>query len=109
MSRSSRAARIPWATSTSVTWSARPRTPGFPVIGLKLRVGTSEEHQAADPLGTGFLRIAGNPLIPPMGEAVDRALSPGEITEFTAHLKPLVESGAGQERLVIAYLAAVKE
>jgi hypothetical protein len=53
--------------------------------------------------------MSGNPLIPTFGDAMDHALSPEEIAEFTAHLKPLVESGAGQERMVLAYLAAVKE
>jgi ubiquinone/menaquinone biosynthesis C-methylase UbiE len=80
---------------------------GFPVIDLELRVTVKN---AKEPMPwERFLRISGNPLIPPFGEAMDRALSPGEITEFTAHLKPLVESGAGQERLVMAYLTAMKQ
>jgi ubiquinone/menaquinone biosynthesis C-methylase UbiE len=80
---------------------------GFPVIDLELRVTVKN---AKEPMPwERFLRISGNPLIPPFGEAMDRALSPGEITEFTAHLKPLVESGAGQERLVMAYLTATKQ
>jgi arsenite methyltransferase len=80
---------------------------GFPVIDLELRVIVKN---AKRPIRwERFLRISGNPLIPPFGEAIDRALSPDEITEFTAHLKPLVESGAGQERMVIAYLTAMKQ
>jgi hypothetical protein len=35
-------------------------------------------------------------------------LSPQEIAEFTAHVKPLVESGTGRERQALAYLAAAK-
>ena len=80
---------------------------GFPAIDLELRVTVKN---AKEPMPwERFLRISGNPLIPPFGEAMDRALSPGEITEFTAHLKPLVESGVGQERLVMAYLKAMKQ
>ena len=35
-------------------------------------------------------------------------ISAAEIADFTAHLKPLVEAGAGQERVVFAYLTALK-
>jgi arsenite methyltransferase len=80
---------------------------GFPVIDLELRVTVKNAKRPIP--WERFLRIAGNPLIPPFGEAIDRALSPKEITEFTAHLKPLVESGAGQERMAIAYLTAMKQ
>jgi hypothetical protein len=30
------------------------------------------------------------------------------VAEFTGHLRPLVESGTGQERTALAYLAAIK-
>jgi hypothetical protein len=43
-----------------------------------------------------------------LGEVLDRVLSPREIAEFTAHVKPLVESGTGRERQALAYLAAAK-
>jgi ubiquinone/menaquinone biosynthesis C-methylase UbiE len=79
---------------------------GFPDIDLELRVIVKNTRRPVP--WERFLRTAGNPLIPTFGEAVDRALSPAEVTEFTAHLKPLVESGAGQERLVVAYLTAEK-
>jgi arsenite methyltransferase len=80
---------------------------GFPVIDLELRVTVKNARQPMP--WERFLRMSGNPLIPPFGEAMDRALSPGEIAEFSAHLKPLVESGTGQERLVMAYLTAMKQ
>jgi hypothetical protein len=35
-----------------------------------------------------------------------RTLSPAEAGEFTGHLRPLVESGTGQERRAVAYLSA---
>lgn len=79
----------------------------FPVIDLELRLTVKNAKQPMP--WERFLRMSGNPLIPPFGEAMDRALSPGEIAEFTAHLKPLVESGTGQERLVMAYLTAMKQ
>ena len=53
--------------------------------------------------------MSGNPLVPPLGEVLDRVLSPQEIAVFTAHVKPLVESGAGRERQALAYLAAAKD
>jgi hypothetical protein len=55
------------------------------------------------------LRRAGNPLVPPLGEVLDQVLSPQETAVFTAHLKPLVESGTGRERQAHAYLAAVRD
>jgi hypothetical protein len=50
-----------------------------------------------------------NPLIPTFGEALDRVLNPQEAAELTRYLRPLVESGTGQERKAFAYLTAVKE
>ncbi len=79
---------------------------GFVHIDLELRV-TVKNGKRPVPWSRA-LRMAGNPLVPPLGEVLDRALSPEEIAEFTAHLKPLVESGAGRERQAHAYLAAAK-
>jgi hypothetical protein len=79
---------------------------GFPVLDLELHV-TVKDTRRPVPWGR-FLRMAGNPLLPPMGEALDRTLNHDEITAFTSYLKPLVESGAGQQRLAIAYLTAAK-
>jgi hypothetical protein len=53
--------------------------------------------------------MSGNPLIPPLGEALDRTLNAEEIAAFTEHLRPLVEAGAGQERRAAAYLTAIKK
>lgn len=80
---------------------------GFPVIELELRVSVKAGTRPVP--WERFLRMSGNPLMPPMGEALGRVLSPDEITEFTAHLRPLVETGTGQERKAAAYLSAVKE
>jgi hypothetical protein len=40
---------------------------------------------------------------------MSQVLSPEEVTAFTAHLRPLVESGTGLERRALAYLTAVKD
>jgi arsenite methyltransferase len=80
---------------------------GFPVVDLELRVSVTNTRQPVP--WEIVLRSSGNPLIPPLGEALDRVLSPREITEFTAHFKPLVESGGGQRRRALAYLTAAKQ
>lgn len=79
---------------------------GFADVNLELRV-TVKNGKRPVPWDLA-LRMAANPLVPPLGEVLDQVLSPEEIAEFTAHLKPLVESGAGRERQALAYLAAVK-
>ena|ERR1700678_145011 len=79
---------------------------GFADISLELRV-TVKNGKRPVPWERA-LRMSGNPLVPPLGEVLDRTLSPQEIAEFTAHVKPLVESGTGRERQALAYLAAAK-
>ena len=80
---------------------------GFADIGLELRVTVKNGKQPVP--WDRALRMSGNPLIPPLGEVLGRVLSPQEIAEFTAHVKPLVESGTGRERQALAYLAATKD
>ena len=79
---------------------------GFADIGLELRV-TMKDGKRPVPWDRA-LRMSANPLVPPLGEALDQVLSPQEIAEFTAHVKPLVESGTGRERQALAYLGAAK-
>jgi len=79
---------------------------GFPDLSLELQVTVKNSKKPAR--WEQFLRTAGNPLIPSVAEAIDRTLSSDEAAEFSAHLRPLVESGTGQERMVVAYLTAVK-
>ena len=55
-----------------------------------------------------FLKSSGNPRIPTIGEAMDRALTQEERERFTRHLRPLVEQGKGVWRMAHAYLTAVK-
>jgi arsenite methyltransferase len=80
---------------------------GFSVVDLELRV-TVENAKRPIPWER-YLRMSGNPLIPPLGEALDRTLNAEEIAAFTEHLRPLVEAGTGQERRASAYLTAIKK
>jgi arsenite methyltransferase len=79
---------------------------GFPEVSLELRVRVKASRTAIP--WERFLRMSGNPLIPPVGEAIARVLDTDEAAGFAAHLRPLVESGEGQERRALAYLTAVK-
>ena len=77
---------------------------GFADVRLDLRV-TIRKQRAACPWDR-FLRQSGNPNLPPLAEMLERALSPAELAAFTAHLRPLVEAGMGEERKAVAYLSA---
>ena len=79
---------------------------GFPEIGLELQVSVKAAKQPC--AWEVFLRMSGNPLIPPFGEVLDRVLTTREAAEFSAYLRPLVESGTGEERMAFAYLTAVR-
>jgi ubiquinone/menaquinone biosynthesis C-methylase UbiE len=57
---------------------------------------------------SSFWGFAGNPNMPTVGEAVERALTPEEARRFEAHLRPLVERGEGITRSAVAYLSATK-
>jgi arsenite methyltransferase len=80
---------------------------GFDEVGLELQVSVKNSKPPVP--WDRFLAMSGNPKIPTMAEAMDQSLTPAEITEFTAHLRPLVETGSGQERRALAYLTAVKQ
>jgi arsenite methyltransferase len=79
---------------------------GFPQINLELQLTVKTRIEPVP--WDRFLHISGNPLVPAFGEAMDRALSPQEGAELTGHLRPLVESGTGRERIALAYLTAAK-
>ncbi len=79
---------------------------GFPEIDLELRVSVKARKEPVP--WERVIRSSGNPLTPAFGEVLDQALSPVEAAEFTRHLRPLVETGAGLERRALAYLTAVK-
>jgi arsenite methyltransferase len=79
---------------------------GFPEISLDLRLSLKPTKQPC--AWETFLNTSGNPLAPPLGEVMDQVLSAEESAAFTAVLKPLVESGHGQDRSALAYLTATK-
>ncbi|MGO8957098.1 MAG: class I SAM-dependent methyltransferase [Streptosporangiaceae bacterium] len=77
---------------------------GFGAVSLDLRVSVA---QTKDPLPWDrFLRMSGNPNLPPLAEMIDGALSAAEGDEFAAYLRPLVEQGRGERRTAVAYLTA---
>ena len=77
---------------------------GFADVQLELRVTVRTERAAAP--WDRFLRQSGNPNLPPLAQMLQSALSPAELAAFTAHLRPLVETGNGEERQAVAYLTA---
>jgi arsenite methyltransferase len=79
---------------------------GFSEIHLDLRVSVKAQLQPVP--WELFTHFSNSPLVPTFGEAMERVLSPQEAAELTGYLRPLVESGAGLERLAHAYLSAVK-
>ena len=76
---------------------------GFGDIHLDLRADVKAPRPED---WTRFVQSAGNPLSPTLEEAMNASLTPEERDRFTAHLKPLVESGTGTERRAFAYLTA---
>jgi arsenite methyltransferase len=78
----------------------------FPEIGLDLRLSLKPSQRSC--AWETFLRTSGNPLAPPLGEVIEQVLSAEESAAFAALLKPLVESGYGQNRSALAFLTAVK-
>jgi ubiquinone/menaquinone biosynthesis C-methylase UbiE len=79
---------------------------GFAEVSLELQVSVRNTKPPVP--WDRFLAMAGNPKIPSMAEAMDQALTPTENASFTAHLRPLVETGTGEERRALAYLTATK-
>lgn len=79
---------------------------GFGEVHLELQARIAPpEHTIT---WENFIRIAGNPKIPTLEEAMQQELTPDEIERFTAHLRPLVEAHLGLQRGALAYLWAVK-
>jgi ubiquinone/menaquinone biosynthesis C-methylase UbiE len=79
---------------------------GFPEVSLDLRWRIRATVRPVS--WEVFLRASGNPLIPPLGDVLDQALTAAERAAFTAAVRPQVEAGRGQDRLVVAFLTAVK-
>jgi len=56
----------------------------------------------------GFLESSGNPNIPTLAEAMERALTSEERERYRAYLRPRIEGGIGRWRMAHAYLWASK-
>jgi ubiquinone/menaquinone biosynthesis C-methylase UbiE len=78
---------------------------GFAEVRLELQV---EITPLAPATWEVWINQSGNPKIPTQQEAMRRALTPKEVEEFTAHLRPLVEQGKGMRRSALAYLWATR-
>ena len=83
---------------------------GFREIHLDLAVDIRPLSQLQDSnmSWNSFIGLVPNPKIPTLAEAMTQALTEDEAAMFAAHLRPLVEDGAGVERSAVAYLAASK-
>jgi hypothetical protein len=78
---------------------------GFFPIELELQA----EIRPTDPRPwEAFLHSSGNPKIPTIAEAMEKALTPEERERFAAHLRTVVEGGKGVWRMAHAYLRAEK-
>jgi ubiquinone/menaquinone biosynthesis C-methylase UbiE len=81
---------------------------GFETVRLETVVERKPEPMIATSDWDTFLRSAPNPISPTLGEAVERALSPNEVTQLTAVLRPQVEARRGVSRFASCFLAARK-
>ena len=79
---------------------------GFGQIHLELRVDVRASRPPCP--WDRFLRMAPNPLLPPLARVLDEALDRHEASQLTDYLRPLVESGTGRRRQSLAGLAAVR-
>jgi len=79
---------------------------GFEEIHLELQVEIKPPTEISD--WDAFMRVAGNPKIPTLEEAIAQTLTPAEAERFVAHLRPLVDAKQGTARSALAYLWAIK-
>jgi arsenite methyltransferase len=86
------------------------------LVTLAERAGFAEVHaqltidiRRPEPLPwDAVLNSSGNPRIPTLAEAMRQALTPAEAARLSAHLRPLVEHGDGQQRSAVTYLWALR-
>ena len=79
---------------------------GFREIHLELQIEVKPKNKQAN--WDTMLRMALNPKLPTLEEAMQEALSYTERQAFTSHLRPLVDTGQGINREASAYLWATK-
>jgi arsenite methyltransferase len=83
-------------------------TSGFSTVRLTLDAELTATPRSITNDWDTLLKTSGNPLSPTVGQIIDAALTKEEASALEAHLRPLVESGEGTNRLAHAYLTAVK-
>ena len=82
---------------------------GFREVHLDLEVDIKPLSERGENMTwESFMRTAGNPRIPTLAEAMAQVLTDDEAARFTAHMRPLVETGTGTYRSAVAYLSATK-
>lgn len=87
---------------------------GFAEIHLDMQIeikqpkSFDQKDETLKPRWETFMRSAGNPLSPTLEEAMAQVLTPYEAEQFTAYLRPLVETNQRSVREAVAYLWAVK-
>ena len=87
---------------------------GFAEIHLGLQATIKQpkpldsNDETCRPTWETLLKSSGNLLNPTLEEAMVQALSPQEAEQFTAYLRPLVETMQCYERQAVAYLWAAK-
>jgi ubiquinone/menaquinone biosynthesis C-methylase UbiE len=79
---------------------------GFERVRLTLEMDVKHETLVPTRDWGTLLNSSGNPLSPTFGELIEQALTRDEAEALEAHLRPLVEAGAGVTRLAVAYLRA---
>jgi SAM-dependent methyltransferase len=79
---------------------------GFSDVHLSLEVVYREQRRGRATSWEQWLHNAPNPRVPTMAEAVAMVLAPEEAQRYFAHMRPLVESGAGRSLDAVAYLRA---
>jgi SAM-dependent methyltransferase len=78
---------------------------GFADVHLEYRADLGADR--AEPDFATWLRMAFNPLVPPIGELLDRALTAAELDVFTALLREQLAGGQRRLRQAVAYLVAI--
>jgi arsenite methyltransferase len=77
---------------------------GFAEVRLTLEAADVPRPRAVTSDWDTLLRTSGNPLSPTLGETIADSLSARDAAALEAHLRPLVEAGAGSSRLAWAHL-----
>jgi arsenite methyltransferase len=81
---------------------------GFSSVQLMLEAEQEPKPRSITNDWDTLLKTSGNPLSPTIGQTIKAALTNEEAIALEAHLRPLIETGQGSNRLAYAYLTATK-